>query len=79
MQYVDSCESGMQSIYLNKDGIIFPCSFSEGEEGWEEGIDMENVSDFLKDVWFHPKMNKWRENLIKTTCNSCRNCPIYNI
>ena len=74
--YVEPCESGLFSFYSNVDGHFFPCSFSEGEKDWKTGIDctVEGM-DFLKDLWFHEKTVKWRNNLLK--CG--RNCPLFNI
>lgn len=79
IQMGESCESfGLFSSYINVAGSYFPCSFSEGEEGWEEGIDVLNCEDFVKDVWFSEKLNKWREKSISTRYPSgCRKCLIF--
>ena len=83
---VEPCESGLFSIYVNVKGEIFPCSFTEGTSGWETGIDVPSASDFLKDVWYHPRLVAWRSNLIKSAdgcvCDKkkdCRVCPVYDI
>ena len=85
-QYAEPCESGLFSYYMNVDGIYFPCSFTEGEGGWEKGIDGNNPKDFLDDIWFNPRMVEWRENLIKSSkgcdcisSNICRSCPVFAI
>lgn len=72
----EPCESfGMFSMYISADGIYYPCSFCEGIGDFKDGIDMVNVNDFLKEVWYHPLINKYRDIMIK----SGRMCPIYNI
>ena len=85
-QYAEPCESGLFSYYMNVDGVYFPCSFTEGEKGWEEGIDGNNPENFLDDIWFSSRMTKWRKNLIKSSkdcdcvsSNICRNCPVFAI
>ena len=84
---VEPCESTLFSIYINSDGKVFPCSFADGADGWEHGIDMADVSDFMKDVWFSKKLSGWRQGLLNSTqecghCETqslCRSCPIYDI
>lgn len=78
-QCVDSCESTCQSFYINTDGIMYPCSFCENMNEWTTGINTLEINDFIKDVWFNDKVNNWRNNLLKTTKNNCRFCPIYNL
>jgi MoaA/NifB/PqqE/SkfB family radical SAM enzyme len=83
---VEPCESGLFSIYVNVEGTVFPCSFTEGVPGWEAGIPITNDTDFLKDVWYHPHLVEWRNYLMASAsgCNcskkkECRACPIYDI
>lgn len=72
--YIEPCESfGLFSSYFNVDGTYFPCSFCEGEGEWKEGLTIKD--DFLKDVWYNEKVNKYRELSLK----SCRNCIMYNL
>lgn len=78
-QYVDSCESMRMSIYINCLCKVFPCSFCENTEGWENGIDILSSEDFLKDIWNNDRVIKWRNNLIGTIKNSCASCPIYDL
>lgn len=82
--FVEPCESGLFSLYCNVDGLFYPCSFIEDEKGWEQGLELK--SNFLKDIWYHPRMVEWRNTLLKTTenCNclfqnNCRTCPIYDL
>ena len=74
-QAITPCESTRESSYVDVNGDFFPCSFSAGEKGWEEGIDVVNCDDFIKDVWNHPRVIEFRNNLLKNNCN----CPIYDI
>jgi len=81
------CESTYTSIYIDVNSEVFPCSFAAGTPGWETGIDMKNINNFLNDVWFHTKMIKWRDGLIKSSsdCSNCstqkhcRSCQIYDV
>ena len=70
----EPCESGLFSSYINVDGKYFPCSFTEGVEGYE-GIDVANCDDFMKDVWFSDSIKSWREKLL----GNSRACPVFNI
>ena len=79
-QTCEPCESGLFSTFINHKGIFFPCSFAEGFGDWKEGIDVVNCKDFLEDVWFHPKVNKWKQELINTKDeNDCRNCLLFEV
>lgn len=68
----DPCESGLFSSYFNVEGKFFPCSFAEGTEGWEDGIDV--IKDDVP-VWENPRVKEWRKRLLG--CK--RNCPLYKI
>jgi len=72
---VEPCESTGFSIYCNVDGVITPCSFCDGQPGWEEGIDMHGVKDFMTDVWLNPRVAQWRQKLIA----GGRQCPMFDI
>ena len=72
---VEPCESGLFSSYVNVDAKYSPCSFSEGTEGWEEGIDITKIKSFSKEVWFSEQVASWRKKLL----GNCRSCPIYNV
>lgn len=71
-RYVEPCESGLFSSYVNVEGKYFPCSFAES---YTEGIDILEIDNFLDGVWFDPKTVEWRERLLN--CN--RNCPLFTI
>ncbi len=80
--YVQPCESTLESSYINVDGEFFPCSFTEGTQGWETGISVLNCNDFVEDVWNNPRTEEFRKKLMETACGnkfSCRECPIYRI
>jgi len=86
VESVEPCESGLFSIYVNVDGDVFPCSFSEGRGSWEKGINVPQAEDFLKDVWNNPRLVEWRNHLVQTSsgcsCSmkkECRACPIYDV
>jgi len=70
-QYVEPCESGLFSSYINVEGIFYPCSFTENSVG----LDVVNCNDFVKDIWYNAAVILWRNLLL--TCH--RNCPVYNI
>jgi hypothetical protein len=71
----EPCESSLFSAYINAASEFFPCSFTENTEGWEKGIDVLSCNDFVKDVWYHPRVEEFRKKLLD--CK--RNCPIYKI
>lgn len=82
----EPCESGLFSSYINCEGKYFACSFCEGEKGWEEGLDVLNCQDFLKDVWFAKKAIQWRATITTSSCGcnckfvkQCRSCPVFNV
>ena len=69
-------------MYINSRGQFFPCSFTEGEKGWEKSINVLGGEEF----WMHPRTVDWREKLLKTTddCDckfkdGCRSCPVFDI
>jgi len=71
----EPCESGLFSIYINSEGKVYPCSFSEEIEDWEDGIEVASCDDFLKDIWFGERISKWRKGLL----NNKRSCPVYSV
>jgi len=82
---VDPCESTLYSSYINVEGNFFPCSFTEGEKGWETGISVLDAKEF-KDVWYDARVVEFRNKLLNTSknCNCkfskfCRNCPTFEV
>jgi len=78
----ESCESTLFSLYCNVEGEFFPCSFTEGEKGWERGISYNDVLDF-NDIWYNDRIISFRNKLLNTTKNSefknCRQCPMFKL
>ena len=79
-QYAEPCESTMFSIYVNSHCEVSPCSFSENEirdngENWTSGINLLEIEDFNKDVWFNDRIVHFRNNLLKNG----RKCPMYDL
>lgn len=77
INYIEPCESSLFSMYVNVDGKFFPCSFIEGTVGWEEGFDVVNCNDFIKDIWWNEKTDDFRKSVISAR-ESC-GCPYYEI
>ncbi len=79
--FVEPCESGLFSLYINVDDKSYFCSFMEKESGVQE-FDINKCQDFLKEVWFHSKMKEWREQLLATAIKNAltvRECPRFKI
>lgn len=72
---ITGCESLKLSLYINAKGEAYPCSFCEGEQGYEEGIDMLKIND-ISDVWYHEKTKKFREK-VTGTCHA--ECPVFDV
>ena len=71
-QYVEPCESGLFSFYINAFGKGYVCSFAEEiSHEW----DLLKVVDFQKEVWYSEEMKMWRQKLL----DGNRNCPFYDI
>lgn len=68
---IEPCESGLFSIYVDSYATFHPCSFAE-DTVTDVTIDMTQVTDFLKEVWFEPTVVAWRERLIAGE----RRCPL---
>jgi len=79
-QCIEKCESSVFSSYVScgdsKNGPkYYPCSFCEGIEGWEDGIDILSCNNFIDDVWYNEKTQNFKKKLL--SCD--RDCPIYKI
>ncbi len=70
----EPCESSCFSLYINVEGKVYPCSFLEGECGFD-GIDLLPTNNFLRDIWFEVRIKNFREKLLSQD----RNCPHFNI
>lgn len=87
---IEPCESGLFSLYIDVNGIAYPCSFCEGETNADikaiRGLDVLGCNDFLQDIWYHEDMIAWRDLLLNSTskcdCNfkgQCRKCPVFKL
>jgi hypothetical protein len=74
LQFVEPCESLCFSIYINVDGVTFPCSFNESSG--IPGFDVLSSKSFISQYWNnYNSSNCWRSKLLKNK----RNCPVYEI
>lgn len=74
-KYLEPCESTLTSLYVNVLGIFTPCSFAEDIH---EGLSVLECENFLEEIWWNEKTNKFREGVIK--CRNCsKNCSIYDV
>jgi MoaA/NifB/PqqE/SkfB family radical SAM enzyme len=80
-QLAEPCESTCFSVYINTDGVMYPCSFLESTSF--QGIDVVEAEVFEKDVWNSPEVQTWREKLLATAKDGivpgCRQCPEYDL
>jgi hypothetical protein len=76
IQCSESCESSMFSAYINVQGEYWHCSFSE-RENEQQYVDVLDIDDFLKDLWYHPVVEKFRNDAIRTSENGCRRCNVF--
>jgi hypothetical protein len=77
----EPCESTAFSQYIDVDAKYYPCSFCDGAEDWDDGIDVVKCSNFLEDIWYNDRVKKFRHKLTNN-CNNChkaRECPIYDV
>lgn len=82
-QLAEGCESTAFSLYVDVNGMASPCSFIKSGEFVP--INVAECEDFVKDVWYHPEVKKFRSRLLETADSEdaikpgCRQCPIYDI
>jgi hypothetical protein len=74
-QCAEPCEAHCFSFYVNVDGNTVPCSFCDGEKDWEEGIDVVNCVDFIKDIWYNDRVVEFRKKLLAKD----RSCPVFEV
>lgn len=78
--YVESCEALGYSAYIDATGTFYPCSFMEKEGDWKDGIDLLKIDDFVKEVWYEPRVVHWRDESMKCIeCHGCNMCKFYNV
>lgn len=76
-EVMEPCESTLFSLYIDVNGIAKPCSFCGS---W--GVSVLEAKDFLMDVWMHPLLVEFREQLLATEQQSvvgCRQCPMFEL
>jgi len=79
-QMVDCCESTLFSIYINVNGEFYPCSFTENEQNWNNGLDIVNCNNFLNDIWNNERTIKFRNSLLNQQndlSDTYRECPTF--
>lgn len=81
-QCCDPCEAECFSQFIDCDGKAYPCSFCDGQDKWENGIDVVNCEDFVKDVWNNERTKEFRSKLLATAKYNdlgCRTCPMFEV
>lgn len=81
LKMIDPCESTLFSYYINVEGRGFPCSFVEGEKGYQ-GVDLLTIRDFVEEVWFSKETERFRQELLlgeEGEKANCRTCPVYDL
>ena len=73
----EPCEAGYYSMYINKDGAMYPCSFIENTTGWEEGEDL--VTRDFAEIWTGKKFLAWRKSIEAIRCGDCSGCVYWDI
>lgn len=71
---VEPCESGLMSIYIDVNGVAYPCSFCEGNDQFK-GVSVLEAKDFVQDVWLSDEM----QGFLKRSLASCRECCVYDL
>lgn len=71
-QATEPCESMCFSIYINVKGRVYPCSFCEGEEGFEP-IDL--AANGISRVWHSGQAQCFRDLLRRRN----RQCPVFEV
>ncbi|MDD4376301.1 MAG: radical SAM protein [Clostridia bacterium] len=77
--YIDSCECGYFSIYIDEKMNVMPCSFCDKDS------DKYNLEDYTFDEIWNNKLESYRSNLKNSCKNVCTNknmcrgsCPYYS-
>ena len=77
-QYVTPCCGGRFSAYFDVFMNYHACSFLEGREEWGEGIPILPSTDFIKDVWNHPRTEKFRQHNIERSKKMRNPCKYFD-
>jgi len=73
----EPCEAGYYSMYINKEGEMFPCSFLENTPGWHGGCDL--LTEDFADIWLGERFAKHRESIEAIRCGDRTGCPYWDI
>jgi len=73
----ESCESDLFSCYINVKGEFWHCSFSEHEPTFAS-VDVLKAKDFVRDVWYAPEVNAFRERSLAGIKDGCRQCIAFD-
>ena len=73
----EPCEAGYYSMYINKEGEMFPCSFLENTPDWEGGCDL--LTEDFADIWLGERFLKHRESIKAIRSGECTGCPYWEI
>lgn len=75
----EPCESTCFSIYIDVHGNALPCSFCGGEPGIEP-INMNEVTNFMWQVWNSKQFTGFRKKLLSSQSETgCRQCPMFDV
>lgn len=69
----ERCESSLFSLYINVDGLCWPCSFMEDGPEFDP-INILEIDDFIEEVWKGWKLGIFREVLKSNN----RECPVFS-
>jgi len=90
LDMIEGCESFSQSIYVNEGGIVYPCSFMEGNAWDNNGFEsnefswnlldnsIKDADDFTDTVWNSIEAKRFSVNAM--ICDGCDiGCQFYEI
>jgi MoaA/NifB/PqqE/SkfB family radical SAM enzyme len=72
-QYIEPCEGGLFSAYINVKGEFYPCSFAEGH--YDNFKNVIVCNNFIDDIWNEKVLNEYRDESL----NLNRECLFYKI
>jgi hypothetical protein len=77
-KYTTSCESLLESFYINVDGMGYPCSFTENEPVLPFNLNVVTCKDFVKDIWLSEPMKQVRGRILAARENKI-NCFFHEV
>jgi MoaA/NifB/PqqE/SkfB family radical SAM enzyme len=75
LEQCESCESGLFSMYIDVNGLAYPCSFCPS--GMEPIADMLSIDSFTDEVWHSEGMKWWRGRLWNAMDGETRLCVMF--